>query len=78
MKAAIILLLCSSVMAIEWVDGKAVLSHQERARMPHCDALGGCFVVTRSDLNAMVEKVIEIAIDEARKNPPTCRRDIGI
>lgn len=57
--------------AIELVEGKVVLTPREIEQMKSCREMGGCHVVTRAGLEAMVEKTIELTLIEAAKS---CRK----
>lgn len=62
------------VHAIELENGKVVLTAKEWEQMQSCKALGGCFVVTRAGLEAMVDKTIEVTLVEVAKAAPICRK----
>lgn len=62
------------VHAIELVDGKVVMTPREMEQMKACQALGGCYVVTRVALEAMVEKTIEATLVEVARSAPMCRK----
>lgn len=63
-------------VAIE-LDGKtAVLSPAEILRMADCKDQGGCFIVTRRAMDALVMKTIEITLEEVAKDPPVCKRGL--
>ena len=66
------------VHAIELVDGKVVLTPREMEQMKSCREMGGCFVVTRAGLEAMIEKTIEVTLVEVEKSAPICKRGLSI
>lgn len=65
------------VSAIELVDGKVVMTPKELEQLQSCKALGGCFVVTRAGLEAMVDKTIEVTLVEVEKSAPICKRGLS-
>ena len=64
--------------AIELVDGKVTRTAKELEQMTSCQALGGCFVVTRAALEAMVETTIDATLVEVAKSAPICKRGQSI
>ena len=66
------------VHAIEMVEGKVVMTPREMEQMKSCQAHGGCFVVTRAALEAMVETTIDATLVEGAKSAPICKRGQSI
>ena len=66
------------VSAIELVDGKVVMTPKELEQLQSCKAHGGCFVVTRAALEAMVETTIDATLVEVAKSAPICKRGQSI
>lgn len=64
--------------AIELIDGKVTMTAKELEQMKSCQAHGGCFVVTRAALEAMVETTIDATLVEVAKSAPICKRGQSI
>lgn len=60
--------------AIEIENGTVVLTAREWQAMQSCQASGGCYVLTLVALESMVMRAREMALAEAQKAAPICRR----
>ena len=54
------------------------MTAKELEQMKSCQAHGGCFVVTRAALEAMVETTIDATLVEVAKSAPICKRGQSI
>lgn len=70
--ALLALIFSLPVAAIELDGDKVVLTPQERLRMSQCVEQGGCFIVTRAQLDAVVDKVMRVTVDAV------CKKGIAI
>lgn len=63
------------VHAIELENGKVVITPREMQALQNCPAAGGCYILTRAALEAMIMRARELTLAEVDKAAPTCRKD---
>ena len=73
---AVVLVLCSlNATALEVQGDHLVLTPQEMSMLTSCADKGGCHVVTRADIEALVQRVYQAGVDSTQQAGMTCKRN---